>query len=100
MLLEPIDLRQIDKVAANVYEAIIVAGKKARILNDQTKQEFNERVGYLESVNNTPEDDGEDLDNPEKAKISMEFEKRSKPHIRALNTLLKGEVEFEYKDQK
>ena len=37
MEITPVDLREIDKKAANVYEAIIVASKRARQINDDIK---------------------------------------------------------------
>lgn len=98
MPIEPIDLRLIDARASNVYEAIIAAGKKARKINDERKLEFNTILGTV--PNATSDDDGEDLNNPAQAKLSMEFEKRNKPHIEGMKNLLNGEVEFQYKEQR
>ena len=41
MEINPIDLREIDKRAGNVYEGIIVSAKKARQINSENKIEFN-----------------------------------------------------------
>jgi DNA-directed RNA polymerase subunit K/omega len=41
MEIHPIDLREIDKRAGNVYEGIIVAAKRARLINAENKIEFN-----------------------------------------------------------
>ncbi|MBE2278860.1 MAG: DNA-directed RNA polymerase subunit omega [Ignavibacteriaceae bacterium] len=98
MGVEPVDLREIDKKAANVYEAIVAAAKKSRILNDEQRLEFKKRVESLGDPNK--DDDGEDLTNPEQARISVEFERRDKPHIQALKQLLDGDFEFKYKDSK
>ena len=43
------------------------------------------------------EDENEDLDNPAQLKISLDFEKKLKPHQQALKELLNGKVEFEFK---
>jgi DNA-directed RNA polymerase subunit K/omega len=96
MGINPVDLREIDKNAANVYEAIVIAGKRSRIVNDAQRIEFKQMLSNLPE-NNT--DDGEDLDNPDQMKVSSEFEKRDKPHIQALNQLLEGKITAEYRDK-
>jgi DNA-directed RNA polymerase subunit K/omega len=95
MEITPVDLREIDKKAANVYEAIIVASKRSRQINDEIKIAYNAQVSTIPVSAN--EDDSEDIMNPAQMKISMEFEKREKPHIDAINELLAGKIEFEYK---
>ena len=42
MGITPVDLREIDKNAANVYEAIVIAAKRARIINDAQRIEFKQ----------------------------------------------------------
>ena len=96
MGITPVDLREIDKNAANVYEAIVIAAKRARIINDAQRIEFKQMQSNLPENNS---DDGEDLDNPDQMKISVEFEKRDKPHIQALNQLLEGKIQAEYRDR-
>jgi len=96
MGITPVDLREIDASAANVYEAIVIAAKRARILNDAQRIEFKQELAALPE--NTSED-GEDLDNPDQLRISLEFEKRDKAHIQALNLLLDGKIHAEYRDR-
>ena len=98
MEMEPVDLRVVDQRASNVYEAIIIAAKKARNINDENKIEYNALVSTIPTTG--PEDDSEDIENPAQLKIALDFEKREKPHIQALHEFLKGEVEFEYKSKK
>jgi len=95
MEITPVDLREIDKKAANVYEAIIVAAKRARQVNDDTKIAYNALVSTIPTSAN--DDDSEDIMNPAQLKISLDFEKKEKPHIEAINELLDGKIEFEYK---
>jgi DNA-directed RNA polymerase subunit K/omega len=95
MNVEPIDLRDIDKVTANVYEAAIVSSKRARQLNDEQKMEFNALLSTI--VQPAGEEEGEDIQNPVQLKFALEFEAREKPHLQALKELLEGKVEFEYK---
>jgi DNA-directed RNA polymerase subunit K/omega len=95
MEITPVDLREIDKKAANVYEAIIVASKRARQINDEIKIAYNAQVSTIPTSAN--DDDSEDIMNPAQMKISMEFEKKEKPHIDAIKELLDGKIDFEYK---
>ncbi|MBA4250570.1 MAG: DNA-directed RNA polymerase subunit omega [Chlorobiaceae bacterium] len=97
MSIRPIDLRQIDEQASNVYEAIIVCSKRSRQINEEQKLEFNQLLSTIPSTNSNSDDDGEDFVNPQQIKVSLEFEKRKKPHLRALDSLLAGEIKFEIK---
>ena len=97
MNIEPVDLRAIDKETANVYEAIIVAAKRARQVNDEQKMEFNALLSTV-TPPATGEEEGEDIQNPAQLKIALELENREKPHIEAVNELLDGKVEYEYKE--
>ena len=97
MPITAIDLREIDKRAANVYEAIIATSKKARQINDDQKIEFNQLVQTVQQV--AIDDDSEDFHNPDQMKISLEFERRPKPHHQALAQLLEGKVEFTYRQK-
>ena len=96
MQITPIDLREIDKCADNIYEAIIVSALRARQVNDEVKIEFNAMLSTIPE--STTDDESEDIDNPAQLKISQDIEKRKKPHIQALDELLKNETEFRYKD--
>lgn len=95
MPINPIDLREIDKRASNVYEAIIVSAKRARQINDENKIEFNALLNTIPEA--ATDEETEDITNPAQLKIALDLEKRKKPHIQALNELLEGKVEFEYK---
>ena len=88
MEISPIDLREIDKRCANVYEAIIVASKRARQINDENKMAFSALVGTIAPP--ATDDDSEDILNPAQLKISLEFEKKDKPHVDAINEVLRG----------
>jgi DNA-directed RNA polymerase omega subunit len=95
MEITPVDLRKIDEQTKNVYEAVIVAAKRARQINDEVKIEYN---AVLSTIPAGPSDEnGEDISNPAQMKISLEFEKKEKPHLKALNELLDAKVEYHYK---
>ncbi|HZW38355.1 MAG: hypothetical protein ACM3O3_05420 [Syntrophothermus sp.] len=95
MEIQPVDLRKIDEKTKNVYEAIIVTAKKARQINADNKIEFNAALSTI-PVTGT-DDDTDDIENPAQIKISLDFEKKAKPHIEALQDLLEGKIEYHYK---
>lgn len=95
MNITPVDLRSIDQRAENVYEAIVVAAKRARQINADNKIEFNALLNTIPSTGT--EDDSEDVTNPAQLKVALDWEKKPKPHLQALNELLDGEIKFKYK---
>ena len=97
MAVEPVDLRVIDERAANIYEAIIVSAKKARKINDENKIEYNALLSTIPTTGT--DDENEDIENPAQLKIALELEKKEKPHIEALEQLLEGKIEYEYKNK-
>ena len=97
MAVEPVDLRVIDERASNIYEAIIVSAKKARKINDENKIEYNALLSTIPTTGT--DDENEDIENPAQLKIALELEKKEKPHIEALEQLLEGKVEYEYKNK-
>ena len=96
MQITPIDLREIDNCADNIYEAIIVSSLRARQINDEVKIEFNALLSTIPEA--ATDDESEDIDNPAQLKISQDLEKREKPHIQALDELLSDETKYKYKE--
>lgn len=96
-MIKPLNLNVIKEKIPNLYEAVIVASRRARKINDDNKTEFNAILGTLNSGH---DDDFEDRENPEQLKLSLEFEKREKPHIKSINELMKNEIEYRYKSEK
>jgi DNA-directed RNA polymerase omega subunit len=95
MALKPINIAEINKNANNTYEAVIVAARRARMINDENRLEFNTMLSTLIPQE---EDEFEERDISEQIKISVEFEKRPKPHEIALEELLSGKLKYRYKD--
>lgn len=95
MNINPVDLKIIESRAANVYEAIIVAAKRARLINDENKIEFK---ALLETIPQSGmDDDSEDVTNQDQLKMALDFEKREKPHLQALEELLENKIQYRYK---
>jgi len=95
MGIKAIDLRKIEARTNNIYEAVVVAGKRARQINDENRLEFNQLISTMIP---SMEDEFEERGNPDQEKVSLKFEKREKPHIRALNELIDGALEYRYRD--
>ena len=91
----PIELKTVDSRTKNLYEAVIVAARRARQINEDNRLEYNTIVNNIVPG---PEDEFDERVNPELLKIAQEFEKRDKPHQIALNELIKGEIGYRYKD--
>lgn len=101
MAVKPVAMHQFLAKAGNIYEAIIVAAKRARQIHDDTKIELAQQLETLKALNATPEPE-EDSDNavanPDQLKISLEFEKRPKPTEVALEEVVKKKVPYRYKE--
>lgn len=97
MALKPLDLRELDNHASNVYEAIIVSAKRARQINDDQKMQFNQLLTTIQPP--TIDDDSEDFNNPDQLRISLEFEKKPKPHMQGLEELLNDDLQVSYKQR-
>ena len=95
MDITPIDLRDIDKRAENVFEAICVAALRARQINTENKIEFNAMLNTIPTTGS--EEEAEDVTNPVQLKMAIDFEKKPKPQLQALNELLDGDIEYKYK---
>lgn len=95
MPIKPVELSDLEKETSNIYEAVIVAAKKARLINDSTKMEFQT---FLNTMNPGNDDEFEEKENPDQLKLSLEFENRNKPHLQALDQLINGEIDFRYKE--
>jgi DNA-directed RNA polymerase subunit K/omega len=97
MPIKPIDLEFFHNEGMNVHEAIVIASKRARQVNEDIKIEFNQRV---EMITTKTESDTEENDiNPDQLKISLEFEQRPKPTDVALQEMMRGEVKWRYKEK-
>ncbi|HLP17710.1 MAG TPA: DNA-directed RNA polymerase subunit omega [Bacteroidota bacterium] len=99
MPIKPIEISVLESKAANVYEAIVVLSKRARQINEETKLEFNQRVETIQALQPTVNAEEEETEsNPDQLKISLEFEKRSKPTEEAIGELLNDQLEHRYKE--
>lgn len=96
MSISPLEIEEVESKAGNIYEAVVVAAKRARQINDEQKLEYNIRVEPLIKV----DDDSDDsVVSKDKMNISVEFEVRTKPTERGLEELLDDQLEFRVRNE-
>jgi hypothetical protein len=96
---KPVEIEEFSSAAQDVYEAIVIASKRARQIHQDIKVELNQRIETLNQLTNTPETE-EETDvaaNPDQLKISLEFEKRAKPTDLSTSEVLAKKVRWRYK---
>jgi len=95
MAIKTLDIQVLEKSAENIYEATVIASKRARQINDETKIELAQR---LEPVLLKDVDD-ESATNQDKLNLSMEFEKKKKPTAQAVEEIVEKKLNFRYRDK-
>ncbi len=101
MAVKPIAMHEFLEKAGNIYEAIIVSAKRARQIHDEMKLELTQQLETLKALNATPEPEEDSevmVANPDQLKISMEFEKRTKPTELALAEVKEKKISYRYKE--
>lgn len=96
MPVNPLELKQLDKHAENIYEAIVVLSRRARQINEEVKIKLNQE---LETFATRSDSDEEIELNPEQMRISIEFEKLPKPTQAAVADLLEERLSYRYKEE-
>ncbi|MBK7104331.1 MAG: DNA-directed RNA polymerase subunit omega [Ignavibacteriae bacterium] len=96
MSIKPVDLRILKAKANNLYEAVIVSAKEARRINEENKTEFTNLISTFAPAT---DDDFDERDNQEQEKISLEFEKRNKPHVVAVNKMVDDKIDYRFKNK-
>jgi len=100
--IKPIAIHEFLQKSGNIYEAIVIASKRARQIHDEQKIELSQRLETLKALNATPEPE-EDVEtvtlNPDQLKISLEFEKRPKATEIAIDEILEKKVTHRYKEK-
>jgi DNA-directed RNA polymerase subunit K/omega len=96
---KPVDIEQFSSSAKDVYEAIVIAAKRARQIHADLKIELSQRIETLNQLTGVTEteDEVDVAANPDQLKISLEFEKRTKPADVALREIVGGKLQWRYK---
>ncbi len=89
------DIKQFSSKAANIYEAINVIARRARLLSTDLKIELN---GKLEEFAVSSDRIEEILENKEQIEISKFYERLPSPSVIATHEFLEDELEYRYRD--
>ena len=95
MAIKTIDIKQLEAKAENLYEAVAIASKRARQINNELKIELMQRLEPI--IARETEDDT--IMNQDKLNVSLDFEKRDKPTIVAVKELVNDELQFRYREE-
>ncbi|MBV6646122.1 MAG: DNA-directed RNA polymerase subunit omega [Cyclobacteriaceae bacterium] len=83
--------KDISDVTGNIYESLVVVGKRARQISSNQKEELNGKLAeFASSVDNLEEI----FENREQIEISKFYERMPKPSTVATDEFLDGEVMF------
>lgn len=85
------DLRELDASTENIYESIVVIGKRANQIAVDVKEELNQKLSEFASTNDNLE---EVFENREQIEISKHYERMPKPSLVALDEFLNDKVYF------
>ncbi|CUS97860.1 DNA-directed RNA polymerase subunit omega [Candidatus Chrysopegis kryptomonas] len=112
MGIKPLDLKKIQEIAGNTYEAIVIMAKRARQINDERKVNFNKRLEELRALKaqqqqatqeETPKhyDEEQTPKAPiEQLQIAEEFDQLPKPTDAAIQEYLEGKLEWNYEKRR
>jgi len=97
---KPVNLIGIISDTEGIYEAIVIASKRARQIHQDSKIELNQRLETIAQLTTTV-DIEEEMDvtaNPDQLKMSLEFEQRPKPTELAVQELTGKRLQWRYKE--
>ena len=85
------DLNDLDKSTGNIYQTVVIAGKRANQISVEMKQELNRKLEEFASYTDNLE---EVFENPEQIEISKFFERLPKPSLISLQEMTEDQIYF------
>jgi len=85
------DNAELAKPTGNIYESVVIIGKRARQLSAEMKEELSNKLAEFASTVDNLE---EIFENREQIEISKFYEKMPKPTIVATDEFLEGKLYF------
>jgi DNA-directed RNA polymerase subunit K/omega len=85
------DLKQIESITGNTYEAVIIAAKRSNQISVEIKQELDRKLEEFASYTDNLE---EVFENREQIEISKYYEKLPKSTLIALQEMEENEIYF------
>lgn len=90
------DNAELAKITGNIYESVVVVGKRARQLSAEMKEELSNKLAEFASTVDNLE---EIFENREQIEISKFYEKMPKPTNVATDEFLEGRLYFRRNDE-
>lgn len=84
-------MTDLDSQTGNIYESVVIIGKRANQIAAETKQELTRKLAEFSTTTDSLE---ETFENREQIEISRYYERMPKPAILATEEFLDGEVYF------
>lgn len=85
------DLRDLDKNTENLYESIVIIGKRANQISSDIKEELHSKLADFATVNDNLE---EVFENREQIEISKHYERMPKPSLLAINDFMGDKIYY------
>ncbi len=95
---QPVELQEMVDRGGSIYQAIAITARRARQINDEIKQEYQQRISTLVPVD-MDEDDEMEATNFDQMKISLEIDKMGKPTLEALEEFNNDKLEWRYRER-
>ena len=90
------DVAQLDKETGNIYQTVVVLGKRANQVAVTIKEELGAK---LEEFATTGENLEEVYENREQIEVSKHYEKMPKPSAIAVQELLEGRIHIRHAEE-
>src|SRR5215471_2577142 len=90
------DLEKLSKPTGNIYESLVVVGKRARQISVKMKEELNNKLAdFASTVDNLEEI----FENREQIEISKFYERMPKPTSTAIEEFLEGKLMYRMRSE-
>lgn len=95
---QPVDLEKMIGLGDSLYQAIAITARRARQINDEIKQEYQQRISTLVPID-LDEDDEMEATNFDQMKISLEIDKLGKPTLEALSEFMGSDLNHRFRER-
>ena len=91
------NIPELDTRTGNIYESVVIIGKRANQISSEIKQELNRKLSEFSTSSDSLE---ETFENREQIEISKYYERMPKPTLVATEEFLDGEIYYRTKDER
>lgn len=85
------DLRELDETTDNIYESIVIMGRRANQIASNVKEELHSKLAEFATSNDNLE---EIFENREQIEISKHYERMPKPSLVAVDEFLNDKIYY------